>query len=148
MKRIRHIGVLMFLALLCCPLSSFAQSIPGQNNNMIFFVERGKKDALIEQTLQLPQLEDEVDYWKDQRIFEKALKKMSYQGYQAYLNAKLVVYNDHAQRCDAQCVHGQYYYLQASFYTEVGTPDIGEPVVLSVANTTHTILPDNKDNQQ
>jgi len=148
MKRIRHIGVLMFLALLCCPLSTFAQGFPSQDNNQIYFVERGRKDAIIEQTLQLPQLEDEVDYWKDQRIFEKALKKKSYQGYQAYVNAKLAVYNDHAQRCDALCTHGQYYYHQATFYAEVGNPDNGEPAVVSLANTAKTILPYNKENRQ
>jgi hypothetical protein len=122
-KPITHIILLLFTAVLCFPAAIFSQDASGNNDELGFFEERARKDAKIEQSLQLSLTEDEIDYWKDQRNFEKGLKKLSYKGYQAYIKVKWIAYSEHEVLCNTECGHGEFYQAQASFYSKYGTKD-------------------------
>ena len=81
---------------------------------------KAMEDALYEQNINLHFEEDELDFWKDQRNYERALKKKSYTAYQVYVNTKLEAYVNHKLVCETPQKHSEHYLLQASFYAEQG----------------------------
>ncbi len=134
-KSIAHIKQLLFTAALCLPIVMSSQDTAELPDNFSFFKEQARKDAKHEQLLSLSHIEDEMDYWKDQRNFEKSLKKISYNGYQAYVNAKWAAYSEHEEHCTDECSHGAYYLAQASFYSRYGEKD-NSPEITSISQTT------------
>jgi len=104
----------------------FSQTDHGDEDSLDLFEKQAKKDALYEQSVQLLSAADELDFWTDQKNFEKALKKFNYNAYRTYLTGKRKAYLEHEEHCDKQCKHGDYYQLQASFYYQYGEWDISE----------------------
>ncbi len=118
MKRVGHIACLLLL--LTVPSGLISQELAQEGDRIAFFKNRAWQDAKNEQNLQYTHLEDERDYWNDQRNFEKALKKLSYLTYQTYLAAKKDAYDEHATVCNDSCNHGVYYYNMSAFYKQHG----------------------------
>jgi hypothetical protein len=96
------------------------------------------EDALMEQSLNFALEEDEMDYWKDQRNFEKTLKQENYTAYKTYIFFKRNSYLEHKQSCDIASEHGKGYNKQASFYTIQGKMSIANVMInnLPLQNTT------------
>lgn len=87
-----------------------------------FFSNMGHSDGVSEQLVHFSAEQDELDYWNDQRAFEQALLRQKPDAFGLYMEAKHNVYAAHQPLCDAQCDHGDYYWLQASYYIQFG-PD-------------------------
>ncbi|MEX0273268.1 MAG: hypothetical protein AB3N16_02710 [Flavobacteriaceae bacterium] len=115
MKTIQRFGFLVIAFMLCAPALQ-AQELMGADKTLRFFMEKALEDALHEQQLQLPFEEDELDFWKDQRNFERALKKQSYTAYHVYVNSKWEAYSKHSASHSIDCNHSTQYYKQAAFY--------------------------------
>ena len=114
-KTIQHLGFLFIACMLCFPVLR-AQESMGADKTLRFFIEKALEDAAHEQHLKLPFAEDELDFWKDQRNFERALKKQSYTAYHVYVNSKWEAYSKHSVSHNLDCKHSEHYYKQAAFY--------------------------------
>lgn len=84
------------------------------------FEQRAVQDANYEQTMDWKSVEDEADFWKDQRMYERSIKKMDYRAYMVYIRAKSRAYSAHKAICTSDSEHGSYYLSQASFYKQFG----------------------------
>lgn len=120
MKQVSPIGLMIFTAVFCWQGMLCAQGTEEKQKALTFFMEKALEDATYEQNIKLSSLEDEIDFWKDQRNYEQALKKKSYTGYQVYVNTKLEAYENHSLVCETPQKHGGHYFLQANFYAEQG----------------------------
>ena len=94
--------------------------------NPEFFVRQAQTDAAYEQQVQLEGSKEEMDFWTDQRAFERELYRQNLAAYKVYIQAKRDVYSSHQQSCGPACMHGDYYYLQASFYLQMGSDSNGD----------------------
>ena len=82
--------------MLCFPAIGISQGTTSRTN---FYLDMGVKDATHELSLTNANLEDERDFWTDQKSFEALLKKKDPMGYQSYLNGKRAVYHEHLILC-------------------------------------------------
>lgn len=123
----------LLLALLSTALLSAQQQFVSEHR-LAFFEARAWEDAAYEQVLPSMSEEDELDFWTDQRKFESSLQKHYMEGYQVYLCAKRAAYMEHQEACNAQCAHGDYYRLQASYYAQQGE-QATEAVTLASSNS-------------
>lgn len=127
-----------YILLLCC-LMSFGW-MRAQKDQLSFFSGMGQADGVYEQAVLFSTEQDELDYWKDQRAFELALLRQNPGAYRIYLEAKHQVYAAHRHLCGPTCKHGDYYWLQASFYIQFGPESLrvytsaGAAVPLPTAN--------------
>jgi hypothetical protein len=120
-RQLKTAGVL--LACSCvCPLIGTAQEGRPSESRLAVFEQRAMEDALYEQYMQWQTEEDELDYWTDQLNYERKLQKDYSHGYRVYISSKRDAYMKHQPECDAQCLHGDYYQLQAAFYSQFGSP--------------------------
>ena len=115
----------IILVLCCLPGLGLAQA---QTSHVGFYVKLGMKDAAHELALTNLNLEDERDFWLDQKQFESLLKEKDPAGYQAYLNGKFEVYREHQLLCGERCTHSDEFARQIAFYLihgeSVGTTEI------------------------
>ncbi len=115
----RNITLLLIL-ITCLPWGLRAQEEMGGESVTSFYRTMAIEDALMEQSLNFALEEDEMDYWKDQRNFEKTLKQENYTAYKSYIFFKRRSYLEHKQSCDIASEHGIGYNKQALFYTTQG----------------------------
>lgn len=94
--------------------------LTGQQQGADFYAYMGHSDGLYEQGVRFASEQDELDYWKDQRAYESALRQGEPEGYRSYMKAKHDVYSAHRALCSPDCQHGDYFWLQASFYIQFG----------------------------
>ena len=108
----------------------FFYTVSAQDGELSFYEKQAQKDAQNEQLSVFFSLEDEKDFWKDQKGYEKDLKTKSPLAYGAYMKAKKAAYSSHAESCKNDCTHSDFYYQQASFYfTYNGEQNILEEVI-------------------
>jgi len=117
----RMIGLLLF-CLVICPFYGHTQELAPREAHRAFFEQRALADATYEQKASWHSEEDELDYWKDQRNFERELKQKDFLGYQIYISNKREAYAAHQAVCGRQSQHGDYYLLQAAFYAQFASP--------------------------
>ena len=120
MKRIYKIAFLISSVAFCYQGVLYSQGQIEKQKALTFFMEKALEDANYEQSIQLKNAEDEVDFWNDQRNYERALKKLSYTAYQVYVNTKLEAYDNHSLTCETPHKHSDHYFLQANFYENQG----------------------------
>lgn len=111
-----------------------AQQLAVKDHHLSLYEDRARQDAAYEQQIQWQTEEDEVDYWTDQRNFEKALQNSYAEGFQVYINSKRAAYMEHQRTCGDQCHHGDYYQLQASYYFQNGVPLPGYELYLATSS--------------
>jgi len=87
-----------------------------QNNSDSFYENQARKDAQLEQSSTFSSLEDEKDFWNDQIRYETDLQNQNNEAYKVYIKEKRMAYSKHAENCNNNCTHTDYYYQQASFY--------------------------------
>ncbi len=107
---------LLLILITCLPWGLRPQEEKGGESDTSFYRTMAIDDALMEQSLKFALEEDEMDYWKDQRNFEKTLKQENYTAYKTYIFFKRRSYLEHKQGCDIATNHGKGYNKQASFY--------------------------------
>ena len=93
-----------------------ATVVMAQDYTVSFYEKQARKDAQNEQSAVFYNVEDEKDFWYDQVRYEKGLKTQNSKAYHIYMKAKRSAYSKHAEFCENQCTHSDYYYQQASFY--------------------------------
>ncbi|WP_411029649.1 hypothetical protein [Spongiimicrobium sp. 3-5] len=122
MERKIHTARLLVIALGCLPFVLQAQGKAEHGDSFTYFTELAKSDAALEHSMRHLNASDEMDYWVDQKNFEKAIKKQSYSGYATYLEGKRDAYLQHKQECNKHGSHSTYYFQMAAFYVKYGTP--------------------------
>ena len=127
------------LTCLAFSLVGAAQEAMSGPDNLNFYFQQGQKDATLEQSLFFTNEQDELDYWVDQRIYEQALQKKSPREFTAYMLAKQLVYLRYAHTCSQTCEHGDYFHLQASYYSQFVTEDAEVVLWLQGFNNDNTI---------
>ena len=88
-----------------------------------FFAQQAREDAVFEQLQVFEFEQDEWDFWQDQRAYERQLSLANTLAFGEYMIAKRDAYRVHQTLCDQNCGHGDYYYLQASYYLQFGDED-------------------------
>ena len=81
-----------------------------------YYKKRAKEDAKFEQKYKATSKKDEKKFWKEQKEYEKDLKKKDKLAYEAYMQGKRDAYAEHKTNCNHHCDHGHYYHSHASFY--------------------------------
>jgi len=81
-----------------------------------YYKERAKEDAKFEQEFNSKSKSEDKSFWKDQRAYEKELKKKDEIAHKAYMQGKKDAYAAHNNHCDAHCNHGAYYKFHVSYY--------------------------------
>jgi hypothetical protein len=85
-------------------------------NKESYYQKRALEDAQYEQQFDAESKTDEDTFWKDQKQYEKDLKKRDREAYRAYIKEKKNAYARHYEHCDQHCHHSDYYYQHATFY--------------------------------
>jgi hypothetical protein len=97
-----------------------AQETKTENETKIdkesYYQKRALEDAKYEQQFNAESKTEEEAFWKDQKQYEKDLKKRDRKAYRAYMKEKKNAYASHYEHCDHHCHHSEYYYHHASFY--------------------------------
>jgi len=107
-----------------------AQSNDGQGENR-FYIALGIRDAQHEISNINRNIEDESDFWEDQKVFEKLLMARNLAHYQSYLNGKAEVYRQHKIHCGERCDHSEQFARQIAFYIIKGNPSTNAEVVFA-----------------
>lgn len=81
-----------------------------------FYERLAQRDALYEQELNHVDHQDELDYWTDQRNYERHLGKVNFSGYLAYMKVKKEAYKAHLEQCIHTNSHSQLYFQKAREY--------------------------------
>ena len=113
---------IFFLAILVA-YQSAGQDIAGLASDEQRYLEQAFRDAEHEQGLVFSNQSDEQDFWNDQRAFEQTLFHKHPDSYRVYLYGKHIAYLDHLESCSEACGHGDYYFRQASFYSQFNYRD-------------------------
>lgn len=85
-------------------------------NGSEFYYSLGIKDAKYELSLESVNIEDEKDFWQDQKAFEDRLKKENPEGHFFYLNGKSQIYRQHQIHCGGRCNHSEEFIRYKAFY--------------------------------
>lgn len=117
MKRVKNI---LTLIILCFSYVMVAQetevSEDTKPDKTTYYQNRAEEDAKFEQQFTAENKNEEKAFWKEQKRYEKDLKKRDRVAYNAYMKGKRDAYREHYAHCDHHCHHSHYYYSHASFY--------------------------------
>ncbi|RKR13494.1 hypothetical protein CLV91_2214 [Maribacter vaceletii] len=86
-----------------------------KDKKISYYEQRAKEDAAYEQSTKIT-VEEEEEFWEDQKAYEKNLKKRDRKAYRAYMRGKRDAYAEHAEYCDSHCHHSPHYHSHARFY--------------------------------
>ena len=115
----KRFGFFVLLLIFGTPNSVIAQNLDdyySSKEKVFLFELRAEKDATYEQSLVFHNKKDEMDFWQDQKQYEKDLEKWDEVVYTIYMNAKKEIYLKHIEHCGEHCNHGKFYYQQRSYY--------------------------------
>ncbi|TKD67026.1 hypothetical protein [Flavobacterium sp. ASW18X] len=102
--------------LLGTPIGLMAQQ-EATTKEVNFYTHLAVKDANNEHQLSYNKLEDEQDFWSDQKSYEAILEKQRPDLYAVYMRQKRTEYLAHQKYCeDNACDHTELYLKQASIY--------------------------------
>lgn len=120
MKTVKSILVLMifcFLPKVNAQESGFNQDTKVQTKNELsYYQQRGLEDAQHEQQFKVKSKNEERVFWKEQKQYEKELRKNNRRAYNAYLQSKKEGYAAHHDHCNNHCDHSAYWYQNAEYY--------------------------------
>ncbi|MDI1304552.1 MAG: hypothetical protein PSX42_06875 [bacterium] len=91
-------------------------SINTNADKTTYYQQRGSEDANYELTFKAKTKAEEKAFWKEQKEYEKDLKKKNRKAYHAYIASKQDVYTTHHSHCDANCHHSDSFYGHTGFY--------------------------------
>lgn len=87
--------------------------------NFRFYENLALRDAQYEQTLHTTDLQDEQDYWTDQRNYERQLGTENFAAYLVYMKGKKEAYQLHLQHCSEACAHSGRFFERAHEYLSI-----------------------------
>ena len=116
-----HISLLCWSAAI---VACWGQHTPIKDDLRTFYTTRAQADGLFEIGLVFASEKDEWDYWKDQRVYEREIYRQDPLYYTTYILAKRKVYAGHRPICGERCHHGDYFYIQSSFYLQFAEEDL------------------------
>jgi hypothetical protein len=121
MKTIKSLLILLFSGTIATVHAQEA-SVKSETNintnldKITYYQQRGSEDANYELTFKAKTKTEEKAFWKEQKEYEKELKKKNRKAYRAYIASKEDVYTTHHSHCDAHCHHSDSFYGHAGFY--------------------------------
>jgi hypothetical protein len=121
MKTMKFLLVLFFLGVITTVNAQEASveietSINTNVDKITYYQQRGSEDANYELTFKAKTKTEEKAFWKEQKEYEKDLKKKNRKAYRAYIASKQDVYTMHHSHCDTRCHHSDSFYGHAGFY--------------------------------
>jgi len=121
MKTIKTVLVLLFLGTITTVQAQEARveskvNMGNSSDKLSYYQKRGAEDAKYELSFEAKTKDEEQAFWKEQKAYEKELKKNDRKAYRAYIDSKKDAYAEHYYHCDGHCHHDDYFYNQAGFY--------------------------------
>ncbi|MFV8336199.1 hypothetical protein ACNQF7_08950 [Flavobacterium sp. RSP29] len=121
MKKMKILLVLFFIGAIATVNAQKASveseaSINTNIDKITYYQQRGSEDANYELTFKAKTKAEEKAFWKEQKEYEKDLKKKNRKAYKAYIASKQDIYTTHHSHCDAHCHHSDSFYGHAGFY--------------------------------
>lgn len=80
-----------------------------------YYQQRAAEDAKYEQEYKAQNDSEDKAFWKEQKKYEKQLKKNNRKAYRAYIQGKKDAYAEHHNHCNHDH-HSDYFYSNARFY--------------------------------
>ena len=105
------------LFLVCLPMMGFSQ---GSSSSSVFYLELGRRDASHELSKVHTNIDDERDFWIDQKRFEALLQQQNLDWYQSYVNGKYEIYKANQILCGENCLFSDELAKQSAFYLIIG----------------------------
>ncbi|MFD1163914.1 hypothetical protein [Hwangdonia seohaensis] len=81
-----------------------------------YYQKRAQEDAKFEQEFSAKTEAEEEAFWKEQKAYEKDLKRRDRKAHKAYMKGKRDAYAEHYEHCNHHCHHSDYYYHHATVY--------------------------------
>jgi hypothetical protein len=81
-----------------------------------YYEKRAAEDAKFELEFIAKTKSEEETFWKEQKAYEKKLKRKNKKAYKAYIRNKKNTYAAHYEYCNQHCHHSDNFYYHASFY--------------------------------
>ena len=91
-------------------------SLNTNQDRMSYYEQRGADDARFELEFKSKSKAEEKAFWKEQKQYEKNLKKQNRKAYRAYIASKQERYAEHYHHCDTHCHHDESFYQYAGYY--------------------------------
>ena len=126
---------LVFVFVLGFGSFSLAQNSISTGPDFQFYGKLAQRDAAYEQGLHFSNEQDELDYWRDQKNFEKLLLQTNPKAYHIYITTKRPTYLNHIQDCHKECAHGNFYKRELASYLLKTANDSLNVQLLSEVNT-------------
>nr|WP_299343192.1 hypothetical protein [Allomuricauda sp.] len=119
--------------------STWAQGTTASMHRLNFYEKLAQRDAEYEQNLGTSYAEqDELDYWNDQRDFERQLGKSNFTYYLVYMKSKKQAHREHLEMCGNSCSHSQVYWNKMREYLSVpDSTDVFEIYPSKLVLSTH-----------
>jgi hypothetical protein len=105
----------LFLIVFAFTLNVNAQEDTDTKQGTAYYQQRAAEDAKYEQEYQAKNDREDKAFWKEQKKYEKQLKKNNRRAYRAYIQGKNDAYAEHHQHCNHDH-HSDYYYSNTRFY--------------------------------
>ncbi|HMB99537.1 MAG TPA: hypothetical protein VKN14_00715 [Flavobacteriaceae bacterium] len=116
----KTIKIVIFIIAISISFLAQAQDFETSNKTQIdkqsYYKQRAEEDAKFEQQFNAETETDEKAFWKEQKNYERNLKRKDKKAYKAYMKGKRDAYASHYNHCNNHCHHSDYYYHHASFY--------------------------------
>lgn len=110
----------LFTLIIGFTLTTQAQDAQIENKTTIdkksYYKNRAIEDAQYEQQFVSKSEDEEKRFWKEQKAYEKDLKRKDKKAYKAYVKGKKDAYAEHYTHCNNHCNHSTHYFEHASFY--------------------------------
>ncbi|MDI6049123.1 hypothetical protein QLS31_04715 [Flavobacterium sp. XS2P24] len=121
MKAIKYLMILLFSGTIVTVQAQEGNvksetNINVNSDQITYYQQRGSEDANYELTFKAKTKAEEKAFWKEQKEYEKDLKKKNRKAYRAYIASKQDVYTMHHSHCDIHCHHSDSFYGHAGFY--------------------------------
>ncbi|MDI5895514.1 hypothetical protein [Flavobacterium algoritolerans] len=121
MKAIKYLMILLFSGTIVTVQAQEGNvksetNINVNSDQITYYQQRGSEDANYELTFKAKTKVEEKAFWKEQKEYEKDLKKKNRKAYRAYIASKQDVYTMHHSYCDIHCHHSDSFYGHARFY--------------------------------
>lgn len=98
-------------------LSSFGLKAQDLSSDLsTYYQVRAKEDAAYEQSVKFKDNADEEDFWKDQKRYEKELKRRNKKAFVVYMNSKKDAYTTHSKNCSDACQHNENFHRHTFYY--------------------------------
>lgn len=110
---------LLTVFLICGLTYSVNAQVEERTQSLRFYEQLALRDATYEQELHKLEAQDELDYWVDQKNFERQLGKANFLAYLRYMKGKKEAYQSHLQTCNGSCAHSALYLERAQAYLSV-----------------------------